>query len=194
MTSTEQKIAAQILYLEDNRATGPDSLRVTRLPAADKGGDWEICGICDGIEPAVFRHLKSLLDAGKKEKAWEASLQYVLDNTQAVRTWLGAQDCPAVEFFLRDFFFNAGIKSASLAVQRAVNARNGSLKEDGIAGPATRSAFQAALTANGETVMLMLLHRFCEQHYRSCKQWGAFGKGWINRLDAAASFAAGLLR
>lgn len=99
-----------------------------------------------------------------------------------------------MEFFLRDFFFNAGVKSASLAVQRAVNARNGSLKEDGIAGPATRSAFQAALTANGETVMLMLLHRFREQHYRSCKQWGAFGKGWINRLDAAASFAAGLLR
>ncbi len=60
--------------------------------------------------------------------------------------------------------------------------------------PATRSAFKTALTVNGETVMLMLLHRFREQHYRSCKQWGAFGKGWINRLDAAASFAAGLLR
>ena len=193
MTSTEQKIAAQILYLEDNRATGPDSLRVTRLPAADKGHAHS-GAFGPATDPAVFRHLKSLLDAGKKEEAWEASLQYVLDNTQAVRTWLGAQDCPAVEFFLRDFFFNAGVKSASLAVQRAVNARNGSLKEDGIAGPATRSAFQAALTANGETVMLMLLHRFREQHYRSCKQWGAFGKGWINRLDAAASFAAGLLR
>lgn len=194
MNETQRQIASRILYLEDTRVTGPDSLRISRLPAADKGGDWEICGICDGIEPAVYNRIKALLDAGRKEDAWIACLRYVLDNTQAVRTWLGSRDCPAVEFFLRDFFFNAGIKSASLAVQRAVNARNGSLKEDGIAGPATRCAFQAALSGNGEAVMLMLLHRFREQHYRSCKQWGTFGKGWINRLDAAARFAAGLLR
>ena len=38
---------------ENSRVTGPDSLRVSRLPAADKGGKWEVCVICDGIEPAV---------------------------------------------------------------------------------------------------------------------------------------------
>ncbi len=52
-------MAAAILRFEDSRVTGPDSLRVSRLPAADKGGKWEICGICDGIEPAVFNRFNS---------------------------------------------------------------------------------------------------------------------------------------
>ena len=83
-------MAAAILRFEDARVTGPDSLRVSRLPAADKGGKWEICGIWDGIEPAVFNRLKALLDAGKREEAWEGCLQYVLDNTSAVRSWIGS--------------------------------------------------------------------------------------------------------
>ena len=49
MNPTERKMAAAILRFEDSRVTGPDSLRVSRLPAADKGGKWEICGICDGV-------------------------------------------------------------------------------------------------------------------------------------------------
>ena len=81
MDTTEKKMAAAILRFEDSRVTGPDSLRVSRLPAADKGGKWEICGICDGIEPTVFNRLKALLDAGRREEAWEGCLQYVLDNT-----------------------------------------------------------------------------------------------------------------
>lgn len=52
MNNTERNMAAAILRFEDSRVTGPASLRVSRLPAADKGGKWEICGICDGIEPA----------------------------------------------------------------------------------------------------------------------------------------------
>ena len=105
MNPTERKMAAAILRFEDSRVTGPDSLRVSRLPAADKGGKWEICGICDGIEPAVFNRLKALLDAGRREDAWEGCLQYVLDNTAAVRSWLGSDAFPATEFMLRDHFF-----------------------------------------------------------------------------------------
>ena len=98
MDTTEKKMAAAILRFEDSRVTGPDSLRVSRLPAADKGGKWEICGICDGIEPTVFNRLKALLDAGRREEAWEGCLQYVLDNTAAVRSWLGSDAFPATEF------------------------------------------------------------------------------------------------
>ena len=101
MDTTEKKMAAAILRFEDSRVTGPDSLRVSRLPAADKGGKWEICGICDGIEPDVFNRLKALLDAGRREEAWEGCLQYVLDNTAAVRSWLGSDAFPATEFMLR---------------------------------------------------------------------------------------------
>lgn len=104
MDTTEKKMAAAILRFENSRVTGPDSLRVSRLPAADKGGKWEVCGICDGIEPAVFNRLKALLDAGRREEAWEGCLQYVLDNTAAVRSWLGSDAYPGVEFILRDHF------------------------------------------------------------------------------------------
>ena len=40
MNPTERKMAAAILRFEDSRVTGPDSLRVSRLPAAYKGGKW----------------------------------------------------------------------------------------------------------------------------------------------------------
>ena len=43
MNTTEKKMAAAILRFEDDRVTGPASLRVSRLPAADKG--------CNGIHP-----------------------------------------------------------------------------------------------------------------------------------------------
>ena len=102
MDTTEKKMAAAILRFEDSRVTGPDSLRVSRLPAADKGGKWEICGICDGIEPAVFNRLKALLDAGRREEAWEGCLQYVLDNTAAVRSWLGSDAFPGPFFQFRE--------------------------------------------------------------------------------------------
>lgn len=111
MNNTERNMAAAILRFEDSRVTGPASLRVSRLPAADKGGKWEICGICDGIEPAVFNRLKSLLDAGKREEAWEGCLQYVLDNTAAVRAWIGSDAHPATEFILRDHYFNSGSRN-----------------------------------------------------------------------------------
>ena len=84
-------MAAAILRFEDSRVTGPDSLRVSRLPAADKGGKWEICGICDGIEPAVFNRLKALMDAGRREEAWEGCLQYVLDNTRSEERRVGKE-------------------------------------------------------------------------------------------------------
>ena len=42
MNTIERKMAAAILRFEDSRVTGPDSLRVSRLPAADKGGKWEV--------------------------------------------------------------------------------------------------------------------------------------------------------
>ena len=82
MNTTEKKMAAAILRFEDDRVTGPASLRVSRLPAADKGGKWEICGICDGIEPAVFNRLKALLDAGTQEEAWDEWSKQYFGNTE----------------------------------------------------------------------------------------------------------------
>ena len=147
-------MAAAILRFEDSRVTGPDSLRVSRLPAADKGGKWEICGICDGIEPTVFNRLKALLDAGKREEAWEGCLQYVLDNTATVRSWLGSDAFPGVEFILRDHYFNSGSRNTGKILQRALNIHGAGLVVDGIVGPKTRQELQDQLAATGEACSL----------------------------------------
>ena len=189
MNNTERNMAATILRFEDSRVTGPASLRVSRLPAADKGGKWEICGICDGIEPAVFNRLKSLLDAGKREEAWEGCLQYVLDNTAAVRAWIGSDAHPATEFILRDHYFNSGSKNTGKILQRALNIHGAGLTVDGIVGPKTRQELQDQLAGTDEAVFLVGLQEKRKAFYRSCKQFPTFGRGWLRRCDDAFSVA-----
>ena len=189
MNNTERNMAAAILRFEDSRVTGPASLRVSRLPAADKGGKWEICGICDGIEPAVFNRLKSLLDAGKREEAWEGCLQYVLDNTAAVRAWIGSDAHPATEFILRDHYFNSGSKNTGKILQRALNIHGAGLTVDGIVGPKTRQELQDQLAGTDEAIFLIGLQEKRKAFYCSCKQFSVFGKGWLRRCDDAFSVA-----
>lgn len=193
MTRTEEKMAAEILRLEDERVTGPESLRITRLPQEDRGGTWEICGICDGIEPSTFREIKSLLDQGKREDAWKKCLQYILDNTVAVKRWLGASSFPALEFFLRDFCFNAGCTAAAKALQRAIVAGGYHLGIDGIVGKNTRNGMTLCLKVNGEQTLLNAVKYQRDQFYRNCKQFRTFGKGWLSRSKQAHQFALKLL-
>ena len=193
MNTTEKKMAAAILRFEDDRVTGPASLRVSRLPAADKGGKWEICGICDGIEPAVFNRLKALLDAGKQEEAWEGCLQYILDNTAAVRSWIGSDAHPGIEFFLRDHYFNSGSKNTGKILQRALNIHGAGLTVDGIVGPKTRQELQDQLAGTDEAIFLIGLQEKRKTFYRSCKQFPIFGKGWLSRSEDAYRFACSLI-
>ena len=193
MNTIERNMAAAILRFEDSRVTGPASLRVSRLPAADKGGKWEICGICDGIEPAVFNRLKALLDAGKREEAWEGCLQYVLDNTSAVRSWIGSDAHPATEFILRDHYFNSGSRNTGKILQRALNDHGASLTEDGIPGKQTRETLQTVLARSGEAKFLASLNERRKAFYRSCKQFPIFGKGWLSRSEDAFRFACSLV-
>ncbi len=186
-------MAAATLRLEDSRVTGPDSLRVSRLPAADKGGKWEICGICDGIELAAFNRLKALLDAGKREEAWEGCLQYVLDNTAAVRSWLGSDAYPGVEFILRDHFFNSGSRNTGKILQRALNVHGAGLTVDGIPGKQTRQMLQTVLARTGEPAFLSTLHEQRKSFYHSCKQFPVFGTGWLNRSNEAYRVAQSLV-
>ena len=193
MNTTERKMAAAILRFEDDRVTGPDSLRVSRLPVADKGGKWEICGICDGIEPAVFNRLKALLDAGKREEAWEGCLQYVLDNTSAVRTWIGSDAHPATEFILRDHYFNSGSRNTGKILQRTLNIHGAGLTVDGIVGPKTKQELQVQITDKNEALFIIGLQEKRKAFYRSCRQFPTFGKGWLNRCDDAYRFALTLI-
>ena len=193
MNNTERNMAAAILRFEDSRVTGPSSLRVSRLPAADKGGKWEICGICDGIEPAVFNRLKSLLDAGKREEAWEGCLQYVLDNTAAVRAWIGSDAHPGIEFFLRDHYFNSGSKNTGKILQRVLDKHHSGLTVDGIIGPMSKAFLHNSLSRGNDVAFLDDLREQRAAFYRSCKQFPTFGKGWLRRCDDAFSFARSIV-
>ena len=192
MNNTERNMAAAILRFEDSRVTGPASLRVSRLPAADKGGKLEICGICDGIEPAVFNRLKALLDAGKREEAWEGCLQYVLDNTAAVRAWIGSDAHPGIEFFLRDHYFNSGSKNTGKILQRVLDKHHSGLTVDGIIGPMSKAFLHNSLSRGNDVAFLDDLREQRAAFYRSCKQFPTFGKGWLRRCDDAFSFARSL--
>ena len=174
MNTTEKKMAAAILRFEDDRVTGPASLRVSRLPAADKGGKWEICGICDGFE------------------AWEGCLQYILDNTAAVRSWIGSDAHPGIEFFLRDHYFNSGSKNTGKILQRALNDHGAGIAVDGIPGKQTRQTLQTVLAESGERKLLDSLYERRESFYCSCRQFSTFGNGWRNRCKNAYEFAAAL--
>ena len=145
MNTLEKNMAARILRFEDDRATGPASLRVRRLPAADKGGNYEICGICDGIEPATYKRIKTLLDSGQRQEAWDACLEYMWKNTRAVRDWTGSDTHPATEFYLRDHYFNSGSKNTLKILQRALNDSGAHLTVDGLIGPKTRAALRDRL-------------------------------------------------
>lgn len=192
MNTIEKNMAVAILRFEDDRVTGPDSLRVSRLPAADKGGKWEICGICDGIEPATFNKIKLLLDSGQREQAWEACLQYVLDNTASVRSWMGSGEHPATEFFLRDHYFNSGSGNTLKILQRTLNDHGAALVVDGLIGIKTRQALKDRLSQGDEAAFLSSLRNRRDDFYRSCKQFPVFGKGWLKRSAEAYSFACAL--
>lgn len=193
MNTTERNMAAAILRFEDYRVDGPESLRVSRLPAADKGGKWEICGICDGIEPKTFDRLKSMLDAGKREEAWECCLQYVLDNTAAVRSWIGSDAHPGIEFFLRDHYFNSGSKNTGKILQRALDKHHSGLTVDGIIGPMSKAFLHNSLSRGDDAAFLADLRGQRDAFYRSCKQFPVFGKGWLNRSAEAYRFACDLV-
>ncbi len=189
MTDREAKMAAKILNLEDARVSGAESLRITRLPNADRGGTWEICGICDGIEPTVYKELAALLRGGKRRECWERCLGYVLDNTSTVRRWLGSDRFPALEFYCRDFYFNAGCKPVARSLQRALRDMGENVTADGVFGVLSQKALRHATEESGEAQVLSALRQRRDAYYRACRQFGVFGKGWLARSAVAYAYA-----
>lgn len=184
-------MAKKILNMEDYKITGPDSLRVTRLPSGDGGGKWEIAGICDGIEPKEFNLIKSMLDRGDREAAWDECLCYVLVNTEPLVAKGVAGSYP-IEFMLRDMTFNMGVAGTTKVVQRMLD-----LTIDGKWGKNTQAAWTRAIQSWDEMVVLDLLDRACRARYRSIVKANPvkekFLTGWMNRCDARHAYALTLL-
>lgn len=184
-------MAKKILNMEDYKITGPDSLRVTRLPSGDGGGKWEIAGICDGIEPKEFNLIKSMMDRGDRDAAWEECLRYVLANTEPLVA-KGVAGCYAIEFMLRDMTFNMGVAGTTKVVQRMLG-----IDIDGKWGKNTQAKWTDVILSREEMAVLDLLDRACRARYRSIVKANPvkekFLTGWMNRCNARLAYALTLL-
>lgn len=184
-------MAKKILNMEDYKITGPESLRVTRLPSGDGGGTWEIAGICDGIEPKEFNLIKSMLDRGDRDAAWEECLRYVLANTEPLVA-KGVAGSYAIEFMLRDMTFNMGVAGTTKVVQRMLD-----IGIDGKWGKNTQANWTDVILSREEMAVLDLLDRACRARYRSIVKANPvkekFLTGWMNRCDARHAYALTLL-
>lgn len=184
-------MAKKILNMEDYKITGPDSLRVTRLPSGDGGGKWEIAGICDGIEPKEFNLIKSMLDRGDREAAWDECLRYVLANTEPLVDKGVAGSYP-IEFMLRDMTFNMGTAGTTKVVQRMLD-----IGIDGKWGKTTQAKWTDVIQSREEMAVLDLLDRACRARYRSIVKANPvkekFLTGWMNRCNARLAYALTLL-
>ena len=184
-------MAKKILNMEDYKITGPDSLRVTRLPSGDGGGTWEIAGICDGIEPKEFNLIKSMLDRGDREAAWDECLRYVLANTEPLVS-KGVAGSYAIEFMLRDMTFNMGVAGATKVVQRMLD-----IDIDGKWGKNTQAKWTDAILSWEESEVLDMLDRACRARYcsivRANPVKAKFLTGWSNRCNARHAYALTLL-
>lgn len=69
-----------IVNLEDPKCVNPDTMRVHRLPAADRGGKWEVAGLSDGYEPEVVDFIRKEIEAGRRQSAWSSMIHSIDEN------------------------------------------------------------------------------------------------------------------
>ena len=187
---------ATMLNFEDERITGPASLRVMRLPEEDGGGTYEIAGICDGIEPKVFNAIKTELEAGNRDKAWDMCIDYVEKKTRNGQVW--SPENLAIEFFLRDIIFNMGDGGCVNVMQRTIN-YYGETKVvvDGAWGPKTKKAWEELLSIIVPVNLLLALARCRDQRYKAIATANSkkekFLAGWYSRTLKAKTYAKKLL-
>lgn len=187
---------ATMLNFEDERITGPASLRVMRLPEEDGGGTYEIAGICDGIEPKVFNAIKTELEAGNRNKAWDMCIDYVEKKTHNGQVW--SPENLAIEFFLRDMIFNMGDGGCVNVMQRTINYYGESkVVVDGAWGPKTKAAWEELLSAITPKGILSALVLCRNQRYKAIATANPkkekFLKGWYSRTSKAETYAKKLL-
>lgn len=188
-------MASYIAHMEDHKVTGPKDLRVVRLPATDKGGEWEVCGVSDGFEPKQVSDIQAYLEEGLRESAWNYLLTYLIKKTDPVRSYAKVSMYPALEFFLRDMYFNMGPGGCVRVIQRVCRAKGADIKYDGAIGPATRKAFAEVIKSrSSDKELLESFHQHREANYKKLVQYPEFGIGWLNRNDEAYDYALQFLK
>lgn len=96
-----------------------------------------------------------------------------------------ADDLPAgLALCCFDFGVNAGPGRAVKLLQRICGTTS-----DGVFGPATQMALQAALTAHGERNLIERYSEARRDYYRALGTFQTFGRGWLRRVDETETAA-----
>lgn len=182
-----QCMILNIVNLEDPKCVNPETIRVTKLPAADRGGDWEVAGLSDGFEPGIVNNIRNLINKGNKIQAWHEMIRAIDSKSLSpkVADVMRALDIPAIEYRCRSFGFNAGLSAAIKCLQRALVFVSGkSMVIDGKWGPDTRQFLIWCTTLDFEKKRLLAHYNLkIQEYYKSLKQYkdGTFAKGWTRR-------------
>lgn len=185
LTHTPQAdtISKNIIALEARR-DAQGNIIAYKLPAADGGGKYEIAGINQKYHPEAYAHIKSLIDAGKHQEAEQAISDYIIHYTQPASDYLKTQGCnsQAIEYMLRDIYFNMGAGGMSNILRRAF--------------PNQTISEYARL--NSEQAILQRLYSARAGYYeaiiRTNPEKRIFRNGWLNRNNKVLSTAATLIK
>lgn len=117
------------------------------------------------MEAMSYDHIKAIY----KEQYWDKVHGDKLPN--------------GVNFLVGDMAINAGPVTAKKLLQRAIG-----VKEDGAIGPQTMTAIH-----NYEGDLINTYSDVRVEYYRSLKQFGKFGRGWLNRVAHSQEIAYTLI-
>lgn len=179
-----QKMAHRIVQFEARRKNG--HIAVYELPSGDGGGTYEVAGINNRYHPEQARHLKQLIEAGQYEQAEREAAHYIVEYTDPVSTWT---QVAALEFYLRDAYFNRGPGGAAKILQKALG-----VKVDGGVGPITLGALAEAEIRPAELLQRLRTSReWYEREIVKRDETSPFWTGLVNRWNNALTFAQSYL-
>lgn len=187
-----------IVNLEDPKCVDPNTMRVHRLPAADRGGKWEVAGLSDGYEPEVVDFIRKEIEAGRRQSAWSSMIHSIDEKsiTESIEAEMEFLDCHAIQYRFRSFAFNAGISASIKCLQRALNTfLQSPIATDGKWGKNTAKALGDVLTEYGEKKVLLQFNLKIQDYYKSLRQYknGTFKKGWECRWTEDEKIAENFL-
>jgi hypothetical protein len=168
--------AAKMILEYEARRDKEGRLTVYPLVSDDGGGTYEIAGINDRYHPREASELAALIRAGWYDTAEKRAIETIAEYTDPVAGW---DDRPAVQFYLRDCYFNRGPRGVAKILQKAVGT-----DIDGIVGPVTLEALHKT-DENSFLNAMRVAREWYERTHSHRSEKSRYWKGLVNRWENA---------
>jgi hypothetical protein len=168
---------AKIILDYEARRDHKGRLAVYPLPYDDFGGTYEVAGINDRYHPREAAELAALIRAGKYNTAEKRAIEIIEEYTDPVAGW---DDRPAVQFILRDCYFNRGPGGVAKILQRALG-----ININSVIGPATREALHKTGDEKSFLNDMRSAREWYERTYAHRNEKSRYWRGLVNRWDNA---------